>query len=1547
MLGQADNKGDLKSMSNGSLSDKDEAQSAVDSIASFANNIIAGGSTRSNSVSGSAASQNNGGQFNAIKMINVIAKNTDQKIDNLAHVGARHKSVTKVAVKKYFLHTRSLIRNAVSTFTIEDIIARYRTDLNRILNIIRIDNLYSLIVIKLKDSDLSDSKRELAIREVVNVVKQTKTSISHAISNRMVNDSFVSGINAINGSLSKYVTNNKNNIIKNFSEIISVTRKKINAQENLSLAAKSLANREINQISTKVRHDLRSANNITSVNDIKKHGIISVNRLLTDKDGVLGDLTNFDSFADQARNQINGLTALASNSKQKISQMISHIQSLVDNDIRYGQTAMINFDYQERKIANLVLNQLVKDIYIQLNNFYSYINGNENRQDIVVNRIKNCASKIHYQVQKASGSSIEIALSKGIQSLKSILDQNNYSVYIDSIKKMTKSAERQIRQLSNLSLKDHNQIEDRIQSITQIAENRSGSGPTRFNLANGQKKIRSIENRLHQLMKHSYLKDFLISVSRVAKKGQQQIKNSNLSPLQKQRVMKKVNEDSADTRIKIIRSYKRHEDMNSKLNTGINQINYSVKHSLIDDKNNNFDRIQQVIRWAYNRINGMSNLDPEAKQRFNSILNQVALDSSHRINSAGNLSEADRIEQIDENRIYYQIGRIIGYSDHSKSAAIKLVFQLSQRANHKINFSNLSLVQKRNFNNGLDRHANLCIHKIITTRQDSRRGRRMIVSGIKRTMDNALQLDKKNNLHLINEAAQNAYNNIIRVNTAKINRHEILHRIDNIQLNADRNINNSGSLALVDREEQRNRNLLNETVNKVIGKLDNFKFNAHRKINRSIMPILKQIAKGNYLSKLGKQQTINRIVKVMNDLDHKINEDKDSHIDNDIDYYFDLIYRILKRTCIAELHNIIESAHRQIKKMSALSLDNKNRAIKAVNYINRQTIRNIDQLNNYQMIAEIVAGSRRSIERVIYQISDLDPVKHTAHSLINSIVHNLSEQIRNNHDLKSKGKKKVLKQVLRISHHTNAAINQSDDVYINQIVHEGHQKLAKIALHNNVNANINRINQITQDSKQQIDQMNNLAPVERRKAYSKINRCYHETIHNLNQAKNTAEATRAEQNGENKVNTIYDQIVGSNSFKQAAYDAITKKADDASRQIKNFDNLNSNDKKTGSQLLSRIKKQTIQDINGAYGIHDVYAAENKGTALIRQVINKISSADVMVSAVQSAHERISHSNLGRQQKRKIINQINAMISAGINNQDTGTDHRHHHDKNKQPAQPSDQVKHRSTPHYRYIVHNKLPSGRSRTETEARKSSKPSKSNSAMTADKRYPAGYSIGYRAGLNGKDEHWGGQRSAEYIKQYQKGYRLGHEKYTQAYHSGAKAGRIRGMIAEPMIKLNGLSHGYVDGYVKAYRNYKVTLPVKVYAKKPIYLHRDIYFSPDNRIKKYRRRHQGFKVIKIIRRNDGSLCYKVAGGYITADPAYITNVLASSIPRVVKVINPRGIYVHKSKHFDTGNIMKLLSKGTRIRIADVVQDGNKKRFQLRNGYYITSDRHQVKKAWL
>ena len=1504
-------------MADNSLSDESAVESAISSAASYAQDIITGTHAASNV---HLNSQNTHRTNAAVISISNAARSANRVIVGLKHVGPKRKSIAESSVNRTVQRTKLLIRNAIDNSTINKMLTDYRGSLSKITGSIQLDDLSNLSMARISQSNLSSEKKHMAVNDINNAVNQAQANIQSAINQQAVHDAYLGGYNAIKGSLTQYVSSNKANILDLVAHVVSQIRDEISTNQSMSLSAKSLANQQINRLQKNFKRQLDSADSITSVNRVKQQGIRAIMNVLHDNSEQLNEITNFDEFVRQTKDAVSRLNTLALGIKDKTSEYINEVRNSFETMINHSITGNVStvIDQCEQKIARAVVRRTVEDAQNQIHSYYSYMNPDQKAD--TDQKISRYARKIDQTIDTDSGSSIEIDLSKGIRRIKSIVADDNRAAYQNQVKNVINLAKRQIDQMLNLPIADRNHAKRKINSFYRTNINNLGKGRNHAGVSQTRLQEQEMENHLHTLINQSLLKDAKTAIDSAATRAQGQINNSNLTPPQKQATLSRISADAKVVKAQISSDQNNNSNVNFDQSTGIGKITHDVEKSLIDDKNNDFSMVNHSIESVRGLINQFSNLDAIVEHQLSIDLDRIYRESNHRINAASTIPMADRAEQMCENRIYRAVGKIIGNLNSDKAKALQKVSDRAKQVRNQIVVSNLTFNQKQVSSNFVDRDANQAVRLIVSGQNNAEinMGLRRLVGKIKMSMDRALQLDRKNNLERANQVAQTAYNRISQVSKlshAKVQ--QAYRKIESIQLNTDRNINSSGSVVLADQAEQDGENRINDIVNSIVGGTDRFKHQAHLRVKQMALPLAKKLAADQSLTTVERGQVTNQIKRIMNDTNQRINADEDRDVDDDIDRGRYSIYKVIKRANVQKINNVADRALSGIKRMNALHADSKQRAVKAVTYIRDQTTMNINQANDFNIITKIEAGGQSNVRRIIAQIANMDPVKQTAHNIINSISNHIRSQIKNDSDLAKKAKQKILPKITEITKSTNYRIDQENDEEIDRIVSNSRAALSKIETRAVQNANINRINQITQNAKQQVEKMKNLTPREDRQAHLKIDRYYHEALHNINNSKNATECAQNEQKSEGRINNVFDQTVGNNSFKQAAHDAINHKVTGAVNRIKQMKNVDDNSKKAAIKRLKSIRQRVDHDVDHVAGIQSIYSSENHGTILVKGVVDKINTKNVVNSAVESVRDRINASNLTPKQKKMARERIDRMAN--------------HSSRRSTPHTSRPQPAHKPASSVGRQQPNQIPQSQFVSEQTG---------VSIRT-------GKAAGYFDGTSGRARRLNIHESKMYLKAYERAYKVGRRKYLRAYHDGANDGKARGMIAKPMINLRGLSTGYVNGYREAYRRYKITVPFRVYAKRTIYLHSSAYFNVNNRIRKFNKHHfkHSFKVIGVIRRDDGQICYRVKGGYITADKSAVTNAYEYSLPRKVKVIDPNGIYSHKDKHFDAGNRMQFIKRGTRLKVADVVRDGNAARFMLKNGMFITSNKTRVKKS--
>jgi len=140
------------------------------------------------------------------------------------------------------------------------------------------------------------------------------------------------------------------------------------------------------------------------------------------------------------------------------------------------------------------------------------------------------------------------------------------------------------------------------------------------------------------------------------------------------------------------------------------------------------------------------------------------------------------------------------------------------------------------------------------------------------------------------------------------------------------------------------------------------------------------------------------------------------------------------------------------------------------------------------------------------------------------------------------------------------------------------------------------------------------------------------------------------------------------------------------------------------------------------------------------------------------------------------------------------------------------------------------------------------------------------------------------------------------------------------------------------------------IYAQKKIGFYKKAKFTKKNRYKFFAAKPQNkwaqFKIVmkkgnryQVKDINKGSKTYGKTG-YITSNNKYVTSADYTKKPIKVKVINAKGLLAYNSKKLKGKHT--TYKRGTVLKIKKLVKSKGKLRLQLRNGKYITVDKHVI-----
>lgn len=140
-----------------------------------------------------------------------------------------------------------------------------------------------------------------------------------------------------------------------------------------------------------------------------------------------------------------------------------------------------------------------------------------------------------------------------------------------------------------------------------------------------------------------------------------------------------------------------------------------------------------------------------------------------------------------------------------------------------------------------------------------------------------------------------------------------------------------------------------------------------------------------------------------------------------------------------------------------------------------------------------------------------------------------------------------------------------------------------------------------------------------------------------------------------------------------------------------------------------------------------------------------------------------------------------------------------------------------------------------------------------------------------------------------------------------------------------------------------KENYPYAVYAKRTMRLHSNVNFTKPLRSykKQSRTKAPSFKVLGVAYSKNGAKRYKVKGGYITANPKFVTNLYYQSNTKKIKPI-VGNIYGYRQSKFTGSKRIVKYKKGHQLNVRRIVTSGKITRYQLTNGLYVTANKQLV-----
>ncbi|EHO53929.1 hypothetical protein HMPREF9104_00368 [Lentilactobacillus kisonensis F0435] len=138
------------------------------------------------------------------------------------------------------------------------------------------------------------------------------------------------------------------------------------------------------------------------------------------------------------------------------------------------------------------------------------------------------------------------------------------------------------------------------------------------------------------------------------------------------------------------------------------------------------------------------------------------------------------------------------------------------------------------------------------------------------------------------------------------------------------------------------------------------------------------------------------------------------------------------------------------------------------------------------------------------------------------------------------------------------------------------------------------------------------------------------------------------------------------------------------------------------------------------------------------------------------------------------------------------------------------------------------------------------------------------------------------------------------------------------------------------------------VSSKKGIYEHTGKTFKHAKKVR-YLKKGAVIHVKRVVKSGSITRFQLTNGRYVTAKASMVKQLRKTyknfryAETKTVKVVNAKGVYQYKSADLKKRNRTVTLKNGTVLKVSGIVLSGNKARFQLTNGRYVTANVKFVK----
>lgn len=1150
-----------------------------------------------------------------------LMSTTIAALKNMKHLQSVQKQSACDEIKHLVMHALATVQNTAYSNQLVSAENETKFKLRKLIMIMRFIDVMNLVIMSVRRAALTEEQKASAISRIRSTYHVVKKNFLKAQKTSSFRGIFTSGVNAMNGSLAEYISSSQAYVLDQLSAMVDKVKSGLDQQTNLSIMAKYLAYRDINAIQDDARNNIMMATSFLSIERVQRRFKKGLGKISRDQDRVLRNLTRFSQFANQLTGIVAKLSRLSADAKMRLETRIDQYQRSVMDNLRSSHKGISDsmLEHKKRYLAQMVIDLVAYGYQQEI--IKQTLNLNKKQRQALVHEIQATAKQIiqSFQPQSSFKGSIEQKLTSNLKQLnREMVTRRSNLAYHNQVNQLVSDFKIKVNEVYDLSSASKRRLRIQIETAGMQAQE---TKPHR-KISQMRVDLRKLLSQQVKYIKQSTLRRWLRDLYR-------QIKISHLKLQQKNYLLKRLTNIKKDSHIEYSDKRLLIKDVSD--------------YGLSLDKSENLKRLTQLNEVIYQQVRS---LDISALQGQN-LSSDFVTGFSRKIDGVNGIFAIDHIEQNYENRIYGCLYHPKVQLSPLKARALQFPLNQAHEAHRRINVSILQPRLGDYINDRIDYFFNKHLYIILKTKDVHKIKQQLIEikRGLHNLLSQALVDVRKDYIERINDLAKDICHQVMAYQPVR----RSLDATEAMSSHISNDLNGSEDLLHLERANQRGQQKLNAYSSKIIGNINSSKASAHHTVDLMSKSLFNQLGQNNkdFHSTEVTSASQNLVLKITNHAHCQINQDVDENLWDYCQSCRMSLNHILRRNCLQEWFRTVEQAKLKIQKLFYVPLDPRMDSLRSIQSCGLKIANQIKDSDEADL-SGILQDNKKRIHQIVRRSVYLDPKKKQARDGLDKLIKSIRDSVKKHVNSKASGK--VLDHLDSMSWTIDEQLINCSNKDVKSVSSRSRKQLKEFGLNTIRSAEFKRFDKNTKHLEKQIHQLPLLGDKEFHQIDDKFNVGYHKAIYTIKKASDIKGCVSRERHGEDVIKDLLTHSKHANNKKRLPYLNIKAAVTSAKSQIMSLRNLQKKDKQDSYRLLKQINQQITHDIKESVGADDAKKELKKGRAMVKQVIDKVSSAGVLVSAIKTANNQIANSTLDDKQKKATLRQINQIVNNGIRSQ---------------------------------------------------------------------------------------------------------------------------------------------------------------------------------------------------------------------------------------------------------------------------------------------------------